>query len=62
MRNRTNVIGRRFGNLVVVASVGVNKHRQQVLKCKRDEGGHKTINLSNLYRSDHVRLRQSSEG
>lgn len=50
MRNKTNFIGKRYGKYLVIESVGVNKHRQQLVKCRLPSGFHKTIRANNLYR------------
>lgn len=57
MRKQTNFIGQRFGDYLVVAPAGVNRHHQQLVKCRLPSGQHKTIRASNLY---HIKERNES--
>jgi len=50
MRYKTNFIGKQYGGYLVVASAGINKHHQQLVKCRLLNGSHKTLRASNLYR------------
>lgn len=50
MRKKAELVGQIFGKYLVVASEGINKHGQQMFKCRMLDGQHKTVKLSNLYR------------